>query len=621
MAFPTTAPTTLSNGKYNAFGVAVDFATSGHHAIIYREGAHDSAVGDAGIIRMIKTTDDWATQAAPVTILSESSVDLRNIAGGVTPTGRCVIFYARANPGVSFTSLSYIYSDDEGSTWSAKADVSGVTDTSYSPYGELQAWSANNLMQTYYGITSTKYSVYAIFSTDNGATWGSQVTMVTATGGIKYTETSAVALDSTNGIAMCRQDSGSVFRQLKTTDSGQTWTNQGDISFDSWATTSPSPPLLKKFTENSTTMIACYYSNRPVGDIRVTYCSQSNALSGVSSWAAGTANFWSLATGYAAGTGFMGYPMINQKSNSRLFCGAFFNDSAEADNQADLIFAILNVNVGLISPIATATFSGVSPTISRIYTNGTYTPPIGGTLAGVAVKVDGTTSAATQGTQTMYGVAYLDSAGTPGAFIGKTGNLVITHGDAAAWKRGTSSGTTLITSSSSYWVGFHHGAVSAGTTQVISFQQTSSTSSGSHTLKFQQDALNSDPDPLGTVEGTAGPPYNVGLFMSIAPTLFPVNTSGPSISGNASVGSVLTASAGTWSDSPSFTYQWTRNGTNIGGATSSTYTLVAADAFTSIGVTVTATNTAGAPTASSPTVFIGSTPDTQQKILLITDML
>jgi hypothetical protein len=49
----------------------------------------------------------------------------------------------------------------------------------------------------------------------------------------------------------------------------------------------------------------------------------------------------------------------------------------------------------------------------------------------------------------------------------------------------------------------------------------------------------------------------------------------------------------------SYTYQWTRNGSPISGATSATYMLQAADATATIRCTVTATNSAGSANANS----------------------
>lgn len=72
----------------------------------------------------------------------------------------------------------------------------------------------------------------------------------------------------------------------------------------------------------------------------------------------------------------------------------------------------------------------------------------------------------------------------------------------------------------------------------------------------------------------------------------PVNTVAPAVTGTATFGSTLTTTNGTWTGSPppTFTYQWQRVTTNISGATSSTYVLVAADVGNTIRCVVTATN-------------------------------
>lgn len=84
----------------------------------------------------------------------------------------------------------------------------------------------------------------------------------------------------------------------------------------------------------------------------------------------------------------------------------------------------------------------------------------------------------------------------------------------------------------------------------------------------------------------------------------PVNTVAPAITGTAQEGQTLTSSTGTWTGNPTptYSYQWKRNGSNIGSATNSTYTLVTADVGQSIKCTVTATNAAGSANADSNTV-------------------
>ena len=82
----------------------------------------------------------------------------------------------------------------------------------------------------------------------------------------------------------------------------------------------------------------------------------------------------------------------------------------------------------------------------------------------------------------------------------------------------------------------------------------------------------------------------------------PVNTAIPTISGTAQTGQTLTASTGSWTSaagSLSYAYQWKRGGTNISGATASSYVPVTADIGSTLTVTVTATNSDGSANATS----------------------
>ena len=91
-----------------------------------------------------------------------------------------------------------------------------------------------------------------------------------------------------------------------------------------------------------------------------------------------------------------------------------------------------------------------------------------------------------------------------------------------------------------------------------------------------------------------------GRHKSVAPS----NTSPPVISGTPQEGWTLTASDGSWSGSPtSYAYHWqdcTKRGcTDITGATSSSYTLAAADVSDTIDVVVTASDAGGSLAATS----------------------
>lgn len=79
-----------------------------------------------------------------------------------------------------------------------------------------------------------------------------------------------------------------------------------------------------------------------------------------------------------------------------------------------------------------------------------------------------------------------------------------------------------------------------------------------------------------------------GALVGVSPVngvLSPIAAQPVSISGNPTVGNTLTAVLGIgWTATG---YQWTRDGANISGATSSTYTLTSPDATHSIGCSVT----------------------------------
>jgi hypothetical protein len=96
------------------------------------------------------------------------------------------------------------------------------------------------------------------------------------------------------------------------------------------------------------------------------------------------------------------------------------------------------------------------------------------------------------------------------------------------------------------------------------------------------------------------------IFATAARAAAPVNSAPPTITGTAKVGATLTASDGTWTNSPtSFSYQWQRcssDGTGCGditGATSKTYSPTNGDVGHALRVAVTAGNADGKASASS----------------------
>ena len=111
------------------------------------------------------------------------------------------------------------------------------------------------------------------------------------------------------------------------------------------------------------------------------------------------------------------------------------------------------------------------------------------------------------------------------------------------------------------------------------------------------------------------------------PPVAPANTTPPTISGTAQDGQTLSGDPGSWSGTQpiSYAYQWRRcdsagsGCSDIGGATTKTYTLTSADVGATIQVLVEASNSAGRSTATSaPTAVVVAAPPPPQGEVVVT---
>jgi len=74
-------------------------------------------------------------------------------------------------------------------------------------------------------------------------------------------------------------------------------------------------------------------------------------------------------------------------------------------------------------------------------------------------------------------------------------------------------------------------------------------------------------------------------------------------------GNTLTCNAGSWTGSPTFAFQWLRDGVAITGASGQTYTLTAADVGRQISCRVTGANSGGSDQAPSNAVTPSAAPN------------
>lgn len=116
--------------------------------------------------------------------------------------------------------------------------------------------------------------------------------------------------------------------------------------------------------------------------------------------------------------------------------------------------------------------------------------------------------------------------------------------------------------------------------------------------------------PAGSVRSLTRS-VTIGVTTQAPNAQAPTNSSLPLITGTPSIGQKLTASTGSWTNTPiSYAYTWKRNGIAIPSAVSPTYTVTTNDSATSIAVTVVASNLAGSGEATSNSVTILGTTTT-----------
>jgi hypothetical protein len=178
------------------------------------------------------------------------------------------------------------------------------------------------------------------------------------------------------------------------------------------------------------------------------------------------------------------------------------------------------------------------------------------------------------------------------------------NGDLCAYNFGTPLGTTLSGQSYNQVINGHN----------YFLQQEYSNADGGCVQQLGGTATNFDSnnpfyEGVGPLVYHSGPVMTTNTVYAIYwVPVPPANTTLPTISGTATIGKTLKASHGTWSNEPTYTYQWLRcspagkSCKAIAKATRSSYTLVTADKGHRIEVRVTGTNMMGHRSAiSAPT--------------------
>jgi hypothetical protein len=291
-----------------------------------------------------------------------------------------------------------------------------------------------------------------------------------------------------------------------------------------------------------------------------------------------------------------------------------------ADVSHTLRVVVTASNAGGSTPAtspATAVVQAVLPTLGRtsvgafrntggagyLDTSGPYTLASSSSLVKLSGYLQGGSSA-----QPMRAVVYADSAGRPGALVAVSVEVTVQAGAVTGWVDFPVSGSPVL-AAGKYWLGYWYGASSA--------QEFYDTVSGGG--RYAPAVYSSTGSPPGSwPAGGSGDSIAFSLYAtlgSVTPPSPPGNTGLPVVSGQAVQGQTLSASQGSWSNSPTgFAYQWQRcdssgNGCQpVAGATASTYLLQGADVASTLRVVVTASNAGGSTPATSTQTAVVQAP-------------
>lgn len=339
------SPSSFSTSVYEAFPLMVR-SQSNKILLFYRKATAHSL--SKGAIQLRTSSDGGGTFTSDITVFTDATLDCRNLGGGVTASGRIIIYFSKISPATDIAvNQGYVYSDDDGVTWSTYTTIETNGNIFFSPYGKLINIGDGKIMQGWYGINGATYNNYVKISSDNGKTWAASILVATSTT-ILYNEASYVYLDGGIIIGLIRDANGMQFRQLKSLDNGATWADQGVITFDT--TSIVSPELETYIDPNNNKYIVCFYANRADNKLKYISGSYSGLISGVSGWDIDTKT--NLATHSISD---FGYPSVVKSREGNKFLIAQYK--ATSSSLANILLTNFSPSANDINAIGKFNFS------------------------------------------------------------------------------------------------------------------------------------------------------------------------------------------------------------------------------------------------------------------------
>lgn len=223
--------------------------TGGWYLGFIRQGTSHVSAGDYGVAQLYRSVDGgilWSQISPSPFPFSVANRDVRNFACGETQTGRIIFVYTIYDcdnqtfpeSETQIAPMEYIYSDNNGISWSGRNAITlptlnYFTPTGASPFGTIKQINNNEIGFCYHPWDTSNGSVNSTqirfaYSNDDGATWNHAI-MGNIVPEWNRTEADFVYIGDSRMIALARMESTDGPQMYTSTDNGRNWTSRGTL--------------------------------------------------------------------------------------------------------------------------------------------------------------------------------------------------------------------------------------------------------------------------------------------------------------------------------------------------------------------------------------------------------
>ena len=230
MGTTATVTTTGTPAFLNVPGIAK--LDADHLLLVYRQGTDHATTTDGKIVYKIGTigSDYSVTWGSQADVYDDASLDCRDSEVTVLSDGTPIVSFFTWN-GATTYDIKTVTGSWNGSTvtWGTPVSVGTSFTAEACTAKVVELWNGDLLLPVY-GNNGGNHTAATVKSTDGGATWGSQTTIVTGTVGTgdNWTEPYMILLADGRLHCLVREDTDDRIYRTLSSDGGATWSTPTD---------------------------------------------------------------------------------------------------------------------------------------------------------------------------------------------------------------------------------------------------------------------------------------------------------------------------------------------------------------------------------------------------------